>query len=306
MNVKILQNTILFRPIPFLSSVNSVLIWVYSSTNSLILAHLHPLNCETTFSPSSWSIIFTTPQRCSLNPINYPRRFFHPLLEDGGNFFNVDIGYLGRGLASLSFPSPGDAISGSCLPLRGSVSANSYYTLSFEAFFFLSFFFSELSSWDFRRYRGNDSTLSPRQVVKSGLLNRFIRVSFLSFPFSRKRQVSRCWWKDIARFDGHFVRFILNSNCYSYNLIIEEKCNYKEWNIFLKNFLENKLEVCKIIFQSTKKYIIIYFVIRNRMNNIILSLSFNYFQKPSNKRRRKKNRIHNPSHSRIFFLIPIK
>lgn len=76
---------------------------------------------------------------------------------------------------------------------------------------FRGFLFSQLSSWDFRRYRGNDSTLSPRQVVKSGLLNRFIRVSFLFFSFFLFRGKGKFRDGDALvkryRFDGHFVRY---------------------------------------------------------------------------------------------------
>lgn len=131
--------------------VNSV--YLISSTNSLILAHLHPLNCKTTTD----FLLFYHRIKLSLlsdrsflprldvvrSPINYPRRFFHPF-DGGGNFFNVDISYLGRGLASLSFPSLGDAISGSCLPLRGSVSANSTTACAWPFFFFFETSTSQL------------------------------------------------------------------------------------------------------------------------------------------------------------------
>lgn len=168
-----------------------------------------PLSCplDRSFPPLS-SIV------CS--PINYPRRFFFLLWgrERGGKFFQRPrhqasgrVGRLASGFVP-EFSKSWDAISGSCLPLRGGVSANSAlsHSPSVQVCVFRAGLLRNLTSPAVPAAETfadtslattcNDSTLNPRQVVKSGLLNRFIRTTPIPIPrpflsILEKRQVSR-------------------------------------------------------------------------------------------------------------------
>lgn len=147
--------------------------------------------------------------------------------ERGGKFFQRPrhqasgrVGRLASGFVP-EFSKSWDAISGSCLPLRGGVSANSAlsHSPSVQVCVFRVGLLRNLTSPAVPAAETfadtslattcNDSTLNPRQVVKSGLLNRFIRTTPIPIPrpflsILEKRQVSR--WEPIRSVEQTLYR----------------------------------------------------------------------------------------------------
>lgn len=161
------------------------------------------------------SIISSSLEHCLLpNQLSSAIFFLLWGRERGGKFFQRPrhqasgrVGRLASGFVP-EFSKSWDAISGSCLPLRGGVSANSAlsHSPSVQVCVFRAGLLRNLTSPAVPAAETfadtslattcNDSTLNPRQVVKSGLLNRFIRTTPIPIPrpflsILEKRQVSR-------------------------------------------------------------------------------------------------------------------
>lgn len=194
-------------PLKYLASCNSFL---FFHSKLVLIKFVSLLRYQFTISASSTrkpSIDHFYLNSLFTSPINYPP------LDGGGNFFNVDIRGGERVRAEFS-KSRGCDFRLLFAAKRHRVCKLSTLCRCVRLPFEPSSFFR---NFDFPAETFADIAATiPRQVVKSGLLNRFIRLSFFPFSTWRKRQVSRWRWalsEEIPsirwKIDRHFVRCVV-------------------------------------------------------------------------------------------------